>query len=123
MNATVTICHSRTAKIKDKVQQADIVVAAIGKADFVRGDWLKPGCIVIDVGINAVDDASKKLGYRLVGDVCTAEAMEVASQVTPVPGGVGPMTIAMLLKNTLGLARHALGLPRLRLRQNADYNR
>lgn len=123
MNATVTICHSRTKDIKEKVRQADIVVAAIGKADFVKGDWLKPGCVVIDVGINSVDDATKKLGYRLVGDVCTSEAKKVASQITPVPGGVGPMTIALLLKNTVGLARNAHNLPRLQLRKAAEYNR
>merc|ERR1711879_372319 len=74
MDATVTVCHSRTKDIKDKVSRADIVVAAIGKANYVRGDWLKPGCVVIDVGINAVDDPSKKLGHRLVGDVNFDEA-------------------------------------------------
>lgn len=122
MNGTVTVCHSRTKDIAAKVSQADIVIAAIGKANFVRGEWLKPGCVVIDVGINAVDDATKKAGYRLVGDVNFAEASTVASQITPVPGGVGPMTIAMLLKNTVALTRHSLGLPRLALRQNATYN-
>lgn len=120
MNGTVTVCHSRTANMEEKVRRADIVVAAIGKPEYVRGDWLKPGCVVIDVGINAVPDATKKSGQRLVGDVNFAEAKLVASKITPVPGGVGPMTIAMLLRNTLGLARFALGLPRLRLRQNAD---
>lgn len=89
---------------------ADIVVAAIGKPFYVNGSWLKPGCVVIDVGINAVDDASKKLGHRLVGDVNFDEAKHVASKITPVPGGVGPMTIAMLLQNTLNLARHSVGL-------------
>jgi 5,10-methylene-tetrahydrofolate dehydrogenase/methenyl tetrahydrofolate cyclohydrolase len=74
---------------------------------------LKPGAVVIDVGINAVDDATKKRGYRLVGDVCFKEASQVCSQITPVPGGVGPMTIAMLLANTLNLARHSLGLPKV----------
>jgi 5,10-methylene-tetrahydrofolate dehydrogenase/methenyl tetrahydrofolate cyclohydrolase len=83
------------------VRAADIVVAACGRAEMVRGDWIKPGAVVIDVGINAVDDPSAKRGYRLVGDVAFAEAAEVASQITPVPGGVGPMTIAMLLQNTL----------------------
>merc|ERR1712054_622628 len=97
--------------------KADIVVAAIGKANFVRGDWLKPGCVVIDVGINSVDDATKKAGYRLVGDVDFQEAKMVASKITPVPGGVGPMTIAMLLKNTLNLARLSVNLGRLPLRR------
>jgi 5,10-methylene-tetrahydrofolate dehydrogenase/methenyl tetrahydrofolate cyclohydrolase len=113
LNATVTICHSRTKNLKEKVQQADLIVAALGKAEMVKGDWVKPGAVVIDVGINSVDDPSKKLGYRLVGDVAYAEAKEVASAITPVPGGVGPMTIAMLLKNALCLARLSLGLPRL----------
>jgi 5,10-methylene-tetrahydrofolate dehydrogenase/methenyl tetrahydrofolate cyclohydrolase len=123
MNATVTVCHSRTRRLKEKVRQADIVVAALGKAEMVRGDWLKPGCIVIDVGINSIEDSTKKAGYRLVGDVCFAEAKQVASMITPVPGGVGPMTIAMLLKNTLTLARHSLGLPRIPLRKDASFNR
>jgi len=83
------------------VRQADIVVAAIGKPYFVKGDWLKPGCAVIDVGINAVPDATKKSGQRLVGDVAFDEACEVAGWITPVPGGVGLMTVAMLLKNTV----------------------
>lgn len=83
------------------MRAADIVVAACGRAEMVRGDWIKPGAVVIDVGINAVDDPSAKRGYRLVGDVAFSEAAEVASQITPVPGGVGPMTIAMLLQNTL----------------------
>lgn len=118
-DATVTVCHSRTKNMEALVRQADIVVAAIGKAFFVKGSWLKPGCVVIDVGINAVDDASKKLGYRLVGDVDFEEAKKVASQITPVPGGVGPMTIAMLLKNTLNLARQSSGLPRIPLRKSS----
>mmetsp|Transcript_82714 Transcript_82714/g.162240 ORF Transcript_82714/g.162240 Transcript_82714/m.162240 type:complete len:464 (+) Transcript_82714:52-1443(+) len=119
MDATVTVCHSRTKDMASYIKEADIVVAAIGKAEFVRGEWLKPGCTVIDVGINPVEDATKKLGHRLVGDVNFAEAKGVAAKITPVPGGVGPMTIAMLLKNTLNLARHSLGLPRLPLRKNA----
>lgn len=123
MNATVTVCHSRTKDLKAKVKQADIVVAALGKAEMVRGDWLKPGCVVIDVGINAIEDSTKKLGHRLVGDVCYDEAKQVASMITPVPGGVGPMTIAMLLKNTLGLARHSLGLPRIPLRVSPSFNK
>ena len=78
-----------------------MLVAAVGRAGMVRGDWIKPGAVVIDVGVNRVDDASKKSGYRLVGDVNFDEAVEVAGMITPVPGGVGPMTIAMLLQNTL----------------------
>ena len=100
-NATVTICHSRTKNLPDVVRSGEIVVAAIGKPGFVRGDWLKPGAVVIDVGINHVDDPTAEKGYRLTGDVAFDEAMKVASAITPVPGGVGPMTIAMLLQNTL----------------------
>ncbi|MFZ5881647.1 MAG: bifunctional methylenetetrahydrofolate dehydrogenase/methenyltetrahydrofolate cyclohydrolase FolD [Chloroflexota bacterium] len=100
-NATVTVCHSRTKDIAAVVRQADILIAAIGKTEFVRGDWIKPGAAVIDVGINSVPDATKKSGHRLVGDVNFNEAKEVAGFITPVPGGVGPMTIAMLMKNTL----------------------
>ena len=100
-DATVTVCHSRTKDLPAKVRQADIVVAAIGKPYYVKGDWLKPGCAVIDVGINAVPDATKKSGQRLVGDVAFDEACDVAGWITPVPGGVGLMTVAMLLKNTV----------------------
>jgi len=100
-NATVTICHSRTADLEKEVQGADILIAAIGKPEFVKGTWIKPGAVVIDVGVNRVEDPSRKRGYRLVGDVAFDEAVEVASAITPVPGGVGPMTIAMLLRNTL----------------------
>jgi methylenetetrahydrofolate dehydrogenase (NADP+) / methenyltetrahydrofolate cyclohydrolase len=103
-NATVTICHSRTQDLPVVVRSGDIVVAAIGKPGFVRGDWIKPGAVVIDVGINHVDDAASEKGYRLVGDVAFEEAKEVASAITLVPGGVGPMTIAMLLKSTLKAA-------------------
>ncbi len=103
-NATVTVCHSRTKDLPSLVRQADILVAAIGKTRMVRGDWIKPGAAVIDVGTNAVPDAAKKSGRRLVGDVCFEEAKEVAGFITPVPGGVGPMTIAMLMKNTLHAA-------------------
>ena len=99
-NATVTVCHSRTKDLPGVVRQADILIAAIGKTEMVRGDWIKPGAAVIDVGINSKPDASKKSGYRLVGDVCFDEAKEVAGFITPVPGGVGPMTIAMLMRNT-----------------------
>ncbi|KAG7373881.1 methylenetetrahydrofolate dehydrogenase/methenyltetrahydrofolate cyclohydrolase [Nitzschia inconspicua] len=122
-NGTVTVCHSRTENIPEIVKRADIVIAAIGKPEFVRGDWLKPGCVVIDVGINDKPDPTKKRGYRLVGDVNYEEAVSKASAITPVPGGVGPMTIAMLMKNTVNLCRHSLGLPRmpLRTRNNSDY--
>lgn len=100
-NATVTICHSRTKNLKDVCRSADVLIAAVGRPEMVKADWVKPGAIVIDVGINRVDDASKPRGYRLVGDVAYDEAKEVAGWITPVPGGVGPMTIAMLLQNTL----------------------
>lgn len=99
-NATVTVCHSRTKDIAAVVREADILIAAIGKTEFVRGDWIKPGAAIIDVGINSKPDATKKSGYRLVGDVNFDEAKEVAGYITPVPGGVGPMTIAMLMNNT-----------------------
>lgn len=99
-NATVTICHSRTKDLPSVIRNADILIAAIGKMEFVRGDWIKPGAAVIDVGINSKPDATKKSGYRLVGDVNFEEAKEVAGFITPVPGGVGPMTIAMLMRNT-----------------------
>ncbi len=100
-NATVTICHSRTKDLPAVCRQADILVAAVGRPYMVKGDWIKPGAVVIDVGINRVDDPTSKRGYRQVGDVDFEEAKEVASAITPVPRGVGPMTIAMLLKNTL----------------------
>ncbi len=103
-NATVTVCHSRTKDLPGVVRQADILIAAIGKTEFVRGDWIKPGAAVIDVGINSKPDSTKKSGYRLVGDVNFDEAKDVAGWITPVPGGVGPMTIAMLMKNTLRAA-------------------
>ena len=107
-NATLTICHSRTQNLPDVVRQADILIAAVGRAEMVRGDWIKPGAAIIDVGINPVDDPTKKRGYRLVGDVAFDEAREVASAITPVPGGVGPMTIAMLLRNTTDSARRVV---------------
>ncbi len=106
-NATVTICHSRTRDLPSVVRQADVLVAAIGQPEFVKQEWVKPGAIVIDVGINQKEDASAKKGYRLVGDVAFDEVAEVAGAITPVPGGVGPMTIAMLLKNTLHAAELA----------------
>eukprot|EP00560_Eucampia_antarctica_P007921 CAMPEP_0197824432 /NCGR_PEP_ID=MMETSP1437-20131217/1672_1 /TAXON_ID=49252 ORGANISM="Eucampia antarctica, Strain CCMP1452" /NCGR_SAMPLE_ID=MMETSP1437 /ASSEMBLY_ACC=CAM_ASM_001096 /LENGTH=305 /DNA_ID=CAMNT_0043424051 /DNA_START=414 /DNA_END=1331 /DNA_ORIENTATION=+ len=100
-DATVTIVHSKTVDASTIVARADVVVAAVGRAHMVHKDWIKPGAVVIDVGINSVDDPTAKRGYRLVGDVDYANVKEVASQITPVPGGVGPMTIAMLLRNTL----------------------
>jgi len=103
-NATVTICHSCTKNLPDIVRQADILIAAIGKTEMVRGDWIKPDAAVIDVGMNSKPDSTKKSGHRLVGDVNFEEAKEVAGFITPVPGGVGPMTIAMLMKNTLRAA-------------------
>jgi methylenetetrahydrofolate dehydrogenase (NADP+) / methenyltetrahydrofolate cyclohydrolase len=103
-NATVTVCHSKTRDIPSVVRQADILIAAIGKMEFVRGDWIKPGAAVIDVGINSKPDPTKKSGHRLVGDVNFDEAKDVAGFITPVPGGVGPMTIAMLMRNTLRAA-------------------
>lgn len=103
-NATVTICHSRTHNLPEVVRQADVLVAAVGRPEMVRRDWVKPGAVVVDVGINRIDDASRPRGYRLVGDVAYDEVSEVAGAVTPVPGGVGPMTIAMLLQNTLRAA-------------------
>ena len=106
-DATVTMVHSRTADPASYLREADIVVAALGRAEWVKGEWLKEGAVVIDVGINAVDDATKKRGYRLVGDVDYAAAEKVCSAITPVPGGVGPMTIAMLLRNCVDGARRA----------------
>ena len=101
-HATVTICHSRTKDLPDVVRRADVVIAAVGKAEMVKGDWIKPGAVVIDVGINRVGEK------KLVGDVEYAAAAERASAITPVPGGVGPMTIAMLLQNTLESAQRQL---------------
>jgi methylenetetrahydrofolate dehydrogenase (NADP+)/methenyltetrahydrofolate cyclohydrolase len=98
-HATVTICHSRTQNLPGVVREADILIAAIGRPKFIKGDWIKPGAVVIDVGINRLDDKT------LVGDVDFEEAKEVAGWITPVPGGVGPMTIAMLLHNTLLAAK------------------
>ena len=108
VDATVTVCHSRTKDLVSHLRRADIVVAAIGKAEFVTGDMLKPGAVVIDVGINRVDDATAKAGYKLYGDVHFPSASEVASLITPVPGGVGRMTIAMLMKNTVRAASMVL---------------
>lgn len=104
-DATVTVCHSRSRSIADHTRRADIVIAAAGRPGLLTGDMVKRGAVVIDVGISRVDDASRPKGYRLVGDVDFASVREVASLITPVPGGVGPMTIAMLLENTLQAAR------------------
>ncbi len=103
-DATVTVCHSRTRDLPSITRQADILIAAIGKAEFVTADMVRPGAVVIDVGINRVDDATREKGYRLCGDVAYGPVAAIASAITPVPGGVGPMTIAMLLKNTLQAA-------------------
>ncbi|MBK7713885.1 MAG: bifunctional methylenetetrahydrofolate dehydrogenase/methenyltetrahydrofolate cyclohydrolase FolD [Gemmatimonadetes bacterium] len=107
-DATVTVCHSRTRDLPAVVRSADIVVAAIGKAEFVTADMVRPGAVVIDVGINRVDDPSLPKGYKLVGDVAYAQVAEKASAITPVPGGVGPMTIAMLMANTLQAMKQAM---------------
>ena len=104
-NATVTVCHSRTRNMPSVTRQADILIVAMGKPEFVTGDMVRPGAVVIDVGVNRVDDPTTKQGYRLVGDVKFSEASTVASAITPVPGGVGPMTITMLLVNTVQAAR------------------
>jgi len=109
-NATLTICHSRTKDLPGVVREADILIAAVGRAEMVRGDWVKPGAVVIDVGINRKDDPTHPKGYRLVGDVAFDEVKEVAGAITPVPGGVGPMPIAMLLRNTLDGAKRAVGM-------------
>jgi len=103
-NATVTVCHSATENISEHTKQADIIIAAIGKANFVKTEMIKDGCIIIDVGINRIEDSTKKNGYKIVGDVDYDSCFNKASMLTPVPGGVGPMTIAMLMKNTLDSA-------------------
>ncbi len=104
-NATVTVCHSRTKDIQAYLKDADVVVAAAGLPEYVQGDWLKPGAVVIDVGTNKVDAPDTEKGYRYVGDVHFESALEVAGAITKVPGGVGPMTITMLLSNTLKAAK------------------
>jgi methylenetetrahydrofolate dehydrogenase (NADP+) / methenyltetrahydrofolate cyclohydrolase len=100
-NATVTVCHSQTSDLPAIARQADVLIAAIGRPEFVTAGMVKPGAVVIDVGINRVADATRKSGYRLVGDVHFASVAPLAAKITPVPGGVGPMTVAMLMKNTL----------------------
>ncbi len=105
-DATVTVCHSRSATLKDECRQADIIIAAIGRPDFVTADMVKPGAVVIDVGTTRVPDSTRKSGYRLNGDVKFDEVSPLCSAITPVPGGVGPMTICSLMKNTLAAAKH-----------------
>ncbi len=110
-NATVSVCHTRTADMGEVTRTGDILVVAAGVPEFVKADMVKPGAVVIDVGVNRVDDPSEEKGYRLVGDVEFETVKEVASKITPVPGGVGPMTIAMLMSNTLQAAINQVGDP------------
>lgn len=110
-DATITVCHSRTQNMKHHTVQADIIIAAIGKPEFLKADMIKEGAVVIDVGINRVEDKTAKNGYRLVGDVAFEEVSKKASLITPVPGGVGPMTIAMLLQNTVKACKMQNGIP------------
>lgn len=110
LNATVTLCHSRTSDLAENLRRADIVVAALGKPRFITAEMVKPGAVVIDVGINRVPDATRKSGYRLVGDVDFENVAPKCSFITPVPGGVGPMTVAMLMKNTLAACLRQNGL-------------
>ncbi|MEI6056353.1 MAG: bifunctional 5,10-methylenetetrahydrofolate dehydrogenase/5,10-methenyltetrahydrofolate cyclohydrolase [Lentisphaerota bacterium] len=110
-DATVTVCHSRTQNMKYYTLQADIIIAAIGKPEFLKADMVKDGAVVIDVGINRIEDKTTKSGYRLVGDVAFEEVSKKASLITPVPGGVGPMTIAMLLQNTVKACKIQNGIP------------
>lgn len=107
VNATVTLCHTGTKDLADRCREADILIACAGSPNLIRGDWIKSGACVIDVGMSRVEDPSAKRGYRLVGDVAYAEAAEVAGWITPVPGGVGPMTVTMLLANTVAAAEKA----------------
>jgi methylenetetrahydrofolate dehydrogenase (NADP+)/methenyltetrahydrofolate cyclohydrolase len=104
-DATVTVCHSHSTTLKDECRQADIIVAAIGQPNFVTADMVKPGAVVIDVGTTRVPDASRKSGYRLTGDVKFDEVAPLCSYITPVPGGVGPMTICSLMKNTISAGK------------------
>jgi 5,10-methylene-tetrahydrofolate dehydrogenase/methenyl tetrahydrofolate cyclohydrolase len=104
VDATVTICHSKTHDLRRHVRRADVLIAAIGRPEIIPGEWIKPGGVVIDVGVNRVPDPTKKSGARLAGDVHFESARDVAGKITPVPGGVGPMTIAMLLANTVRAA-------------------
>jgi methylenetetrahydrofolate dehydrogenase (NADP+)/methenyltetrahydrofolate cyclohydrolase len=109
-NCTVTLAHSRTRDLPAACRRADILVAAVGRAEMIRGEWIKPGATVIDVGINRVPAPDRPRGYRLTGDVCFEEAKTVAGAITPVPGGVGPMTIACVLRNTLTAACRQAGI-------------
>jgi len=112
-NATVTLCHSATANLPAITRQADVLIAAIGRAEFVKPEMVKPGAVVIDVGINRVPDTTKKTGYRLTGDVQFDQVAPLCAKITPVPGGVGPMTVAMLMKNTVKAFRqhHSKAVP------------
>jgi len=110
MNATVMMCHTKTKNLKQRCAEADILIAAIGRPEYVTADMVKDGAVVIDVGINRVDAPGTEKGFKIVGDVAFAECSAKAAAITPVPGGVGPMTIAMLMKNTLTAAREAFGL-------------
>ncbi len=112
-NATVTVCHTGTKDIAYFTRQADILIVAMGKPEFIKGDMIKPGAVVIDVGVNRIDDPNAEKGYRIVGDVHFESAFEVAGAITPVPGGVGPMTIAMLMKNTLQAALNQIKVKEL----------
>jgi len=112
-NATVTVCHTGTRDIAYFTRQADILIVAMGKPEFIKGDMIKPGAVVIDVGVNRIDDPNVEKGYRIVGDVHFESAFEVAGAITPVPGGVGPMTIAMLMKNTLQAALNQIKVKEL----------
>ncbi|MFN3410451.1 MAG: hypothetical protein ACK45B_15780, partial [Limisphaerales bacterium] len=107
-NATVTLCHSATRDLRGHCRRADILIAAMGVAEFVKADMVKPGAVVIDVGVNRVPDPAAKGGSRLVGDVAFAEVQPIAGRITPNPGGVGPMTIAMLMQNTVRAAERAV---------------
>jgi methylenetetrahydrofolate dehydrogenase (NADP+)/methenyltetrahydrofolate cyclohydrolase len=109
-NATVTVAHSRSRDLPALCRRADILIAAVGRPEMVKADWVKEGAVVIDVGINRIADPGKKSGFRLTGDVAYDEVAPRCSAITPVPGGVGPMTIAMLMKNTLQAARQINGL-------------
>jgi methylenetetrahydrofolate dehydrogenase (NADP+)/methenyltetrahydrofolate cyclohydrolase len=109
-NATVTVCHSRTTALASHTRRADVLIVAAGRPKFITGSMIKPGAVVVDVGINRVEDARAKKGYIIVGDVDHASAREIAGSLTPVPGGVGPMTIAMLLKNTVRAAQRRAGV-------------
>ena len=107
-NSTVTICHTRTKNLKEHCLKADILIAAAGRANMITADMIKPGAVVIDVGVNRVEDSTKKRGFRLVGDVDFEGALDIVSKITPVPGGVGPMTITMLMYNTVESAKRSI---------------